>query len=523
MKRLTPILRLGDRGLINTGLGKNLFLLVALVAGCAILAGLLTGSVNIPLLSALPPMAVLAVVVLAATTPLLLTRWRITFWGLIAWLMVEDLIRKFAGNSLGVYAIKQIIFVLLIVGLVMDPEVRGAWRQATGTARIALYCLMTWAIVMSVPSFFVDWKLPLLGLGADFVYVPLVVAGFVLARERKSLQVLLLGVAAITSVAVLLGVIQAVIGPSFLDPGRLTPGLQNLVTIRSSATVSGVFRPTGTFVDPGRYASLAFVSLVISLCAGMVHKGKQRVFAYGCAGLAMAGLWLSGGRAPVVVGSVVVLVAVVVPRAEGGRRSFLLAGTVSIVLFLAFFLLLASNPGAFTSRLTFYTDTLDPSRRGNEWAQRWENYTDAIFYGIEEGGLIGNGTGAESIGKQYFFSGSGGVSSAGQYTVESGYGAVLVEWGMIGLAFWLIWVVRWLGRFASSVRGSRAGPFRSVGAILTAYAILFLVVQFYAGIAVFQNYIGNAFFWLLSGVAFALPFVDPATSVEEERVLVGVG
>jgi len=506
-------------------LAKSAAFFLAIIVVCGGLAGVLTGAMSVPLLSSLPPIAVVAVVVLAAVTPILLVRWRVTFWGFIAWLMVEDLIRKYAGNSIGVYAVKQIIFVLLVIGLVMDPGVRGSWRKATGSVRVALYCLIGWAIVMSVPSLFVDLRLPFLGLGANFAYIPLVVAGFVLAREKSSLRTLLLGVSLITAAAVLVGVVQAVIGPAFLDPGKATPGLENLVTVRQSATVAGVFRPTGTFVDPGRFASLAFISLAVSLCAGMVVRGKQKLLPYGCAGLAMTGVWLSGGRAPLIVGAVVVIVAAVVPRVEGGRRSFLVAGSVGVVVLLAFVILLANNPGAFTSRLSFYQDTLDPSQRGNEWSRRWTNYSNGIFRGIEQGGLIGQGTGAESVGKQYFFSGSGGRSTVGQYQVESGYGSLTVEWGIIGLVLWVIWVVRWLARALMSTRMTRAGPRRSVGGILVAYLFLFLVVQFYAGIAIFQNYIGNAFFWLLSGVVFALPWADPlhetdeAIEFDEPRVL----
>ena len=37
------------------------------------------------------------------------------------------------------------------------------------------------------------------------------------------------------------------------------------------------------------------------------------------------------------------------------------------------------------------------------------------------------------------------------------------------------------------------------------WMVNWLVISFFGGLANFQNYIPNAYFWLLSGVLFALP------------------
>ena len=45
----------------------------------------------------------------------------------------------------------------------------------------------------------------------------------------------------------------------------------------------------------------------------------------------------------------------------------------------------------------------------------------------------------------------------------------------------------------------------AAGFVLFAWMIFFLFIGFAGGLQAFQNYIANAYFWLLSGLMFALP------------------
>ena len=45
----------------------------------------------------------------------------------------------------------------------------------------------------------------------------------------------------------------------------------------------------------------------------------------------------------------------------------------------------------------------------------------------------------------------------------------------------------------------------AAGIVLLGWVAIFLVVLFFSGFQVFQNYVSNAYFWLLSGMIFALP------------------
>jgi hypothetical protein len=493
-----------------TGRGERWVLPVFLGLG-VLVGGLVTGWIAVPPPLQLSPFAIVFAIVFAISIPYLLRHWAVALGVLVVWLVLEDLFRKFAGNDIRIYFAKDFFFLILIAALFMDPQFRGRWRAATGATRFLLYALVAWALIMSVPAAWTDWRVPLVGLRLDFMYAPLVVAGFALGTRRSTLRSSLLFASAVAATVSLIGVIQATIGPSFLAPGRDTPGLVNLELFRRVGSVV-VYRPTATFVDPGRFASLAVVGLAMSLASVTICRGRRRMFALACAILNGGGIWVSGGRAGLVVGVVLVLFAAVAgPLAEGrmamSRALYLVAG-----ILVASVVLTAAIPGVIGDRLAWYSQTLDPRSSTSEWALRSERYVQNTELGLETGGWFGQGTGTESLGKQYL-SGDPDVIG-GRYTVEGGYAALAVEWGIIGVVVWLAWSVAWIvrqWRAISTARGHRAA---AAGFVLFGWMLFFLFFGFVGGLQGFQNYVANGYFWLLSGLMFALPLAarDSGTS-----------
>ena len=90
--------------------------------------------------------------------------------------------------------------------------------------------------------------------------------------------------------------------------------------------------------------------------------------------------------------------------------------------------------------------------------------------------------------------------------------SVAQEWGAVGLVLWILWSVTWLRRQYRAVSSSRPSDAAAAGIVLLGWVATFLVVLFFSGFQVFQNYVSNAYFWLLSGVIFALP-IDRGASV----------
>jgi O-antigen ligase len=386
----------------------------------------------------------------------------------------------------------------------MDPEVRGAWKAATGRARIALYALVAWGLVMSIPSLMTDWRLPLIGLRVDFLYVPLVVVGYVIARDRRELTRWVTWLGIVTALACSVGLVQATIGPEFLRPSVATPGLDRLELTRYTPDATEVFRPVGTFVEPGRFLSMALVGLTISLGAMLVTNGRRRLIACGCVLVNLAAVWTSGGRTGVLWGAILVLAAALAPAVAERRPTVSRAVLMAGVLIVSLGVLNYISPSLISSRAELYATTLDPGTATNEWGFRWESYTRDTLRGISFGGLLGTGTGSESLGRQYIHGGSG-YSAPGLYLVEAGYGSIAVEWGLVGLALWLCWTIAWTVRMVARVVASLGDRIAAFGVVVIVWFVFLMFIAFYGGIANFQNYINNVFLWFLSGMVFALP------------------
>ncbi len=69
-------------------------------------------SISIPV--ELPPVALFAAVLILAALPLLAGRWVLTLGIFLVWLVVEELVRKLAGNNLAVYFVKDLIYLVLL-------------------------------------------------------------------------------------------------------------------------------------------------------------------------------------------------------------------------------------------------------------------------------------------------------------------------------------------------------------------------------------------------------------------------
>jgi hypothetical protein len=486
----------------------------ATVGGVAVMSGAIaTGALTLPAIGQLPRAALAVGMLLLAGLPLALERWQLAVGGFLGWLVLEDLVRKLAGNDLAVFFVKDAIFLVVLVGLLLDPEARGVLRRAAGGARLPLYALLTWGAAMSIPVAAEDWRLPLLALRLDFLYVPLVVVGYLVAHRAASLKRWLGRMAMLGGAASVIGIVQAVTGPGFLAPEGPTPGLGLLVTVRGLPDSGPIYRPSGTFVSSGRFATMALVALAISLAAMLAVRGRPRTASLVSALAAGGAVWVSGGRGGFVVGLCLVAAATAAPfflaRGKSARKAVIGVGVgVAAVVMCAIFL-----PGLFASRAEWYRATLDPRSAENEWAFRFQSYMADTVRGIELGGTFGQGTGKESLGKQYL-SGDPDRSPEGLYQVEAGYGSVAVEWGLFGVALWLAWTVAWTARQWRCVRAARDGPLGAAGMVLFAWIVLLLFVQFFGGLATFQNYLVNAYFWLLSGMIFALPEAAAAARLE---------
>jgi hypothetical protein len=469
-------------------------------------AALLTETLAIPRVLRFPPPVLLVGMIGLISMPFLMSKWRITFWLFLAWFMVEDLIRKNLGNDIRVYFAKDVLFVMLLAGLLLDPHVRGAWRLATGRARSWLYAMIAWSVVLSVPLTFVDWRIPLIALKLDWQYVPLVVAGYLLATEEGGVRRILTGLVALGIPVCLVGIIQSQVGPDFLRPSAVTQASQ-LLRLDLTRT-HGVFQPTGTFVDASRFGSMAMLTYVSGLALLVLTfrtcTARRRAFAVAGVVVAAGAVWAHAGKTGVVVAAAIAVVAAFAPAFADRRlaigRAIMALALVSGAVLLMFMLF----PQLSTNRVAYLSERLDPRVSTNEWQMRISAWRSATVAGLTIGGVTGAGTGAGSLGLQYLGEGTAPGQVTGVEQVEGGYASVGQQWGVVGLLLWLGWTTTWAGRLWQRSKGARGTSLAGVGLLITSWGVIFLFVGFVSGFQYFQNYYANAYFWLLSGVVFAL-------------------
>jgi hypothetical protein len=121
----------------------------------------------------------------------------------------------------------------------------------------------------------------------------------------------------------------------------------------------------------------------------------------------------------------------------------------------------------------------------------------------------GYGIGTTALGTQYvtrFF----GVRPLG-VGVESGFGALVVEMGIGGLILWLVMAGSIVVSAWKIVLRLRGSPWFPIGFVIFWYSVFLMILQMIGGIQTYEDFIMNAYFWLLLGVLFRLPKINVAT------------
>jgi hypothetical protein len=172
---------------------------------------------------------------------------------------------------------------------------------------------------------------------------------------------------------------------------------------------------------------------------------------------------------------------------------------------LAVVVMLFTYPDAFLNRLAVFSETLDPRSPASELLHRTRDYPLRNFLAAFDYDRwpYGYGIGTTSLGVQYvarFFHVRPPVGA-----VESGYGSLVIEMGVGGLALWLALSAGILISAWSVVRKLKGSPWFPLGFMIFWYAFLLLVPLTFQGMQAYQDFILNAYLWLLLGILFRLP------------------
>lgn len=456
----------------------------------------------------------------------ILREWRLGVALFFAWAVFEDLLRKFLGNNMAVYATKDLIILTAYASFLLAAAQRRE-RVLKNPLGLPLLLFVIWVFIETLNPYLENYLVPLLGLRMSLFYIPMLYLGYSFVKKEQQLRhfwFLMLGIAALTSG---LGIVQSIVGLEFLNP-ESAPNLRLFLTRYAPGSGAAVPRPTSTFVDAGRFAQYMMVMAYVGL--GIVAyfyntastKRVTRSLAWASWIIIIIGLFLSGQRIAIVllalslVGlSLVWLMMRQQIRLRSGRPfplgRVLLAGAAVLVLGLAV------APERFESALRFYTETIDPSSPYTEFQSRPQTYIRLLSIAWEESQWLGHGTGSSSLGRQYVMP-LLPEREAHKFLpqVEGGYAVVLWEWGIVGLVLWLWWSLLLLKLMIQVVWKLRTTRFFWLAITLAMCIFVVLFPSFFLGMQIYQNYLTQAFLWFLIGMLFQLremPATESAPAV----------
>lgn len=461
----------------------------------------------------------LSVIVIALVVHIL-NDWRTGVLVFIVWLLFEDLARKYLGNSMVVYFAKDFLVAVAYLSFYFAKR-----RKEVGVFKIPFLVPLVLFLGLAVAEVFNPLSpnilYGLLGLKLYFYYVPLVFLGYAMIRRPADLD-RFLKVSLLAGIVIAgLGIAQSVIGVSFLTPEDMGADIYELshVVRYSPVTHQAAFASSSVFVSAGRFSSYLVMLWILAMGAqGYFLLCRKREAKYGflAIGIVTVAVITTGTRTPFVfvLGSAFVMAAAFLWGApwrwgqghrlvKALRRGFLVGG-IGLILMFEIFPRAVGGSWAFISESLFQENGLSGAATTDLESRGWDYPVQNLMEALEEGNLLtGHGTGMSSLGMQYVSHFLGEEPPA--FGVESGFGTLLVEMGIFGPVLWLIWASILLWHGWKVVRSLRETIYFPMGFAIWWNTLVTIILFMYMTMAFYQNFVNNAYLWLLVGVLFRLP------------------
>jgi len=464
-------------------------------------------------------LALVGIVVLGGVIVVaIFNNWRNGLYFFLAWLLFEDFARKFLGNNMAVYFAKDIIVAVIYLAFFTAYRKRRKEeiKPFRFPFRVALFVFVWFGIIQIFNPASAHIAFGILGVKLYFYYMPLLLIGYYLISSESDLRRFFYVNLSLMLVIVVLGLVQSIAGPRFLNPAVMADDIRLLSETYRVAPVSGVivYRPTSVFVSAGRFADMLIVAWMLVFGFGgylLLKHRRGRIFAFLALALIAAGCLMCASRGvfmwtlgSTIVGSIAFIWGAPWRHGEALRvvrtlqRAFLGVALAVVVLSFAY-------PEAFLGRLAVYSETLDPRSSANELVHRGRDYPLKNFLAAFDYPRwpYGYGIGALSLGGQYvsrFFNVRPVVGS-----VESGFGCIVIEMGIGGLILWIVMSIAVLFHAWKVVLRLKGSPWFPLGFMIFWYAFVLLLPMTFSAMTPYQDFIMNAYMWLLLGVLFRLP------------------
>lgn len=445
----------------------------------------------------------------------ILNDWRRGLYLLLGWILFEDLFRKYLGNNMAIFFAKDALAVVLYLAFFAAKR-KSLAKSFRPPFLVPLLIFFWFGVIQVFNPASTSIYFGLLGMKLYFMYIPLIYVGYGLLESEQELHRFFSYNAILILVVASLGIVQAVLGHTFLNPRVLQEDIRDLSTLYRAAPISGMiaYRPNSVFVSHGRFANFLLVAWIMSLgFAGylLLRSRRGRNLAFLTMGVVAIASIMSASRAVFlyIAANAFVLAAAFLwgaPWRQGeARRVLRTIQRTLLVVGLALLVMLTLFPDEIASRFAIYSETLSPNSPASELTYRSGDYPLRNLMLAFDHPLwpYGYGIGTCSLGVQYvarIFN-----TPPMNIGVENGYGQLIIELGIVGLFLWIflgaaISLSSW--RVAKNLRGT---PWFPLAFSIFWYSFLLMVPLSYYTFVSYQDYLMNAYFWLLLGMLFRLP------------------
>lgn len=459
----------------------------------------------------------------------ILNDWRRGLYLLVGWILFEDLARKYLGNNMAIFFAKDALAIILYLSFFRARRAKRAERFRV-PFRIPLLLFVWFALLQVFNPASTSIFYGILGMKIYFLYVPLIYVGYALMKSEEDLLRFFSFVCALILIVAALGLAQSIIGPTFLNPGSLQEDIRELGTLYRAAPISGLvaYRPTSVFVSSGRFQDFLIVAWLISLGFSgylLLRSRRSRTLAFTTVGVVAAASLMSASRGVFMwnMGDSLLITAGFLwgaPWRQGEvirvlrtiQRTGLIVG-IGIILLLTIF------PKELGSRLAIYSETLMPDSPTSELVHRTQTYPlQQLGYAFDHPRWpYGYGMGTCSLGRQYVMR----IMHAEpmHVGVESGYGNLVVQLGIIGLVLWIVLgfsiaISGW--KIVKEVRGT---PLFPLSFVIWLYAVLLFFPMMFAGISPYEDFVLNSWLWFLLGILYRLRMFSNATQIPPDQAI----
>lgn len=451
-------------------------------------------------------MALIAVFLSVSITPIP------AFVTYFTWLTFEDFIRKMLGNDMKIYFVKH-----LLLGVILIHLLREYREENQPLPRLLVAPLWVWGGIVFVNCFNPSLSTPVLsflGIHGDLLYLAILLpAGYRLLRSSREVIILLTVLTLLIVGPTIAGIAQQFLGPSFLNEWIAQRTKLRPMLFRSIPGLEGkMMQVSSIFVDPGRYARMALISLWVSIASAFLFLGFSRKLAAWAAvaiALSVVSAMFAGARFTLAVSGIALSFLLIVAffthlrgRAQDRAWMFSQLAWLLPVVAIAFTFLYFLVPSSILNASEWFTRTLlGTEGTQSEIVRRLPGYVDS-FELIPKGGLLGFGTGSRSLGSQYVaMLGFSKMSLPG----EQGFAVTAMQYGVIGLAIRLWLLGAMLVALGQSMSVARTPNVYWFIAIIFGYAASYFTMAQFLGGQHMQDYLMQSYLWFIIGMTLRMP------------------